>query len=305
MDFTEEQLTAAREQAEKIRTRVRPWRSIAALFLAVIVAAASRSARTDAASAIFSGTPYRALGRTGSEMAADAAAVAFCLLASAATAGLAGKARDVLQPRIGAPHAAVVRYAVVLFGGLATILITLELFGIGVTQLLVGGAFATVLIGIAAQQTMANVFAGMVLLLARPVDVGDRVLIRSGALGGELRGSVGETGITYVRLDTLDGPVHLPNSQVLAAAIAPVQDPPPDATGPTELPARVCGTAGPARQGGLNGPADSVIEQLDTCGLTSRYGVGGGHYDSPALTTRAVNWHWSWPMPATSAIPAS
>ncbi|HEX9352340.1 MAG TPA: mechanosensitive ion channel domain-containing protein [Streptosporangiaceae bacterium] len=227
MDLTEKRLAAAREQVDKVRTRARPWRSIAALVLAVLMAALSRSARTDAASAVFSGTPYRALGRTWTEIAAEAAAVAFCLLASAATAGLAGKARDVLQPKIGTPHAAVVRYTVVLFGGLATILITLELFGIGVTQLLVGGAFATVLVGIAAQQSMANVFAGMVLLLARPVDVGDRVSIRSGALGGELRGDVTEIGITYVRLDTPDGPVHLPNSQVLAAAVAPVSDRPP------------------------------------------------------------------------------
>jgi small-conductance mechanosensitive channel len=71
----------------------------------------------------------------------------------------------------------------------------------------------------------------MVLLLARPVDVGDPVLIRSGAMGGELRGKVVEIGITYVRLDTTDEPLHLPNSQVLAAAIAPVRDSPP--AGPT------------------------------------------------------------------------
>jgi small-conductance mechanosensitive channel len=236
VNFREEQLTAAREHAGKIRTRVRPWRSIAALVLAIIAAAVSRSARADAATAIFSGTPYRALGRTGTEMIADAAALAFCALAFAATAGLSGKAQDVLQPRIGTPHAAVIRYAVALFGGLATILITLELLGIGVSQLLVGGAFATVLIGIAAQQSMANVFAGMVLLLARPVDVGAQVLIRSGALGGELRGNVGEIGITYVRLDTADGPVHLPNSQVLAAAIAPVRDHPSAAPAPAASP---------------------------------------------------------------------
>jgi small-conductance mechanosensitive channel len=252
VDLTEQQLAAAREQADKIRTRVRPWRSIAALLLAVIAAAVSRSARADAASAIFSGTPYRTLGRTGTEMAADAAAVAFCLLAFAATAGLAGKAQDVLLPKIGAPHAAVIRYAAVLFGGLATILITLELFGIGVTQLLVGGAFATVLVGIAAQQSMANVFAGMVLLLARPVDVGARVLIRSGALGGELRGSVGEIGITYVRLDTPDWPVHLPNSQVLAAAISPVRDGSSDAIGASgqlDFAVRHRSNAGSARPG--------------------------------------------------------
>ena len=47
---------------------------------------------------------------------------------------------------------------------------------------------------------------------------------------GELRGKVVEIGITYVRLDTPDGPVHLPNSQVLASAIAPVVSKPPDQT---------------------------------------------------------------------------
>ena len=127
--------------------------------------------------------------------------MAFCLLAYAATVGLAGKAREVLQPKVGTAHATVVRYAIVLLGSLATILLTLQLFGIGVTQLLVGGAFATVLVGIAAQQSMSNVFAGTVLLLARPVDIGDRVSIRSGALGGEHLGNVTEIGITYLRLD--------------------------------------------------------------------------------------------------------
>jgi hypothetical protein len=36
-------------------------------------------------------------------------------------------------------------------------------------------------------KSLSSVFAGMVLRLARPVDVGDQVLIRSGASGGELR----------------------------------------------------------------------------------------------------------------------
>ena len=202
------------------------------------MATVSRSARAAAASVFFSETAFQALGRTGTEAVADAAAVAFCLLASVATAGLAGKAHEALQPKIGTSHAAVIRYAIVLLGGLATILITLQLFGIAVTQLLVGGAFATVLVGIAAQQSLSNVFAGIVLLLARPVDVGDRVWIRSGPPGGELRGNVTEIGITYVRLDTPDGPLHLPNSQVLASAIAPVgnspQDRPASAAGPPQ-----------------------------------------------------------------------
>ena len=216
----------------KAKARARPWRSVAALVLAVIMAVVSRSARTASASVTFRETAYQALGRTGTEAAADVAAVAFCLLGGLGTAGLAGKAREVLQPRIGTAHAAVVRYAIVLVGGLATILITLQLFTIAVGQLLVGGAFATVLVGIAAQQSLSNLFAGLVLLFARPVDVGDHVLIKSGALGGDLHGSVAEIGITYLRLDTPGGPLHLPNSQVLAAAVAPVRDTPPDGQAP-------------------------------------------------------------------------
>ncbi|HTQ89059.1 MAG TPA: mechanosensitive ion channel domain-containing protein [Streptosporangiaceae bacterium] len=210
----------------KVKARFRPWRSIFLLVLAVMMAALSHSARTAAASEYFAGTAYRALGHTGTEAMADLAALAFCLLTYAGTAGLAGQVRGVLEPKIGIPHAAVIRYTILLIGSVATILITLQLFGIGVTQLLVGGAFATILVGIAAQQSLSNVFAGMVLLLARPVDVGDPVLIKSGALGGDLRGNVIEIGITYVRLDTPDGPLHLPNSQVLAAAIAPVRNRP-------------------------------------------------------------------------------
>ena len=135
----------------KVKAAVRPWPSILLLVLAVAMATLSRSARRAAASEYFADTAYRGLGHTGTEALADAAAVAFCLLAYLGTAGLAGRAREVFEPKIGTSHAAVIRYAVVLLGGLATILITLQLFGIVVTQLLVGGAFATILVGIAAQ----------------------------------------------------------------------------------------------------------------------------------------------------------
>ena len=147
--------------------------------------------------------------------------------------GSPGKAREALQPKIGTSHAAVIRYTIVLLGGLATILITLQLLNIDVTQLLVGGAFATVLIGIAAQQSLSNVFAGLVLLLARPVNVGDRVLVTSGALGGQFRGTVTEIGITYIRLIRPTGRSTCPISQVLAAAIAPVSNSAPGGPTPT------------------------------------------------------------------------
>jgi hypothetical protein len=75
----------------RVKARARPWRSIITLVLAAIMAGVSRSARADTASVFFRQTPFGALGRTTTEILADLAALAFCLLAYAATAGLAGR----------------------------------------------------------------------------------------------------------------------------------------------------------------------------------------------------------------------
>ena len=233
MDLQERrQLDAARtrEQVAKVKARARPWRAIFFLILAVIAAVVSAQARyaADHPEARLLG----ALGRHGNLALAYGAAVVFLLFASFATIGLANKAREVMLPSIGYAHAAVVRYTVAVVGGLATIIVALQLLGLPVTQLLVGGAVTGVIIGIAAQQSLANVFSGMILLTSRPFRVGDRIDIRSGALGGLLEGTVTEISLTYVLLDTENGLVHVPNSQVLAAAVGPAGAlPPPAAPG--------------------------------------------------------------------------
>jgi len=203
------------EQVAKVKARTRPWKSIIALVLAIAAAAASGWARSQF-------PHFFASGHLINQIIAAATAVAFCVFASAATIGLSGKARDVLQPVIGASHAAVVRYAIVLVGAVITLVVTLVLFDVPVGQLLLGGALTSVFVGIAAQQALSNVFAGLVLLLARPFKVGDSIRLRAGALSGEIGGTVSEIGITYVRLATADGMVSVPNSQVLNAVVGPL-----------------------------------------------------------------------------------
>lgn len=110
-------------------------------------------------------------------------------------------------------------------------------------QLLVGGAVTTILLGIAGQQSLSSVFAGLVLLLSRPFNVGDYIRLKSGALGGVTDGLVAEIGITYLRLDTEDGTLHLPNSQLpaAAAAVGPIARPRPGESEPVPgepIPAR-------------------------------------------------------------------
>ena len=66
------------------------------------------------------------------------------------------------------------------------------------------------------------------MLLARPFSIGDTIRLKSGPLGGELRGEVVGMGLTYVDMLTDDGPLFLPNSAVLAAAIGPAARPEPE-----------------------------------------------------------------------------
>lgn len=86
-------------------------------------------------------------------------------------------------------------------------------------SLLFGGALTGVVIGIAAQQTIGNFFAGFVLVVVRPFSVGDLVYLK-GALG-EYEGTVTEMTLFYVHIRTERGQVMLPNLGVLASAVGP------------------------------------------------------------------------------------
>lgn len=213
-----EHMARVNQHVTKARTRARPWRSIISLVLAV--AAGSVGA--------LAGTQFKYWTGPANYTPKIIAAVsiaAFCVFGASAVLGLAGKSREMLTPAVGSSHAAVVRYAILLVGGVTLLVLTVSLCKVPIGQLLVGGAVTTILLGIAGQQALANIFAGLVLLLSRPFAVGDYVRVKSGALGGVTDGLVTEIGITYLRLETEDGPLNLPNSQVLAAATGPIPRP--------------------------------------------------------------------------------
>jgi small-conductance mechanosensitive channel len=123
--------------------------------------------------------------------------------------------------RTGSTHDALVRFLFGLAGLMATVSVTLALFGLPVTQLVLGGAILGVVLGIASQQTRANLVAGSYCL--RLTHSWSATPCGSGALGGQYEGEVIENGLTCVRLTTGDGPIFPPNTQLLAAAIGPLQ----------------------------------------------------------------------------------
>lgn len=242
MDLQEKRQLDLAKQVASSKARTRPWRAIIFLVLAIIAASVSYAASHHL------GSLFEA-GHLGKSLVATAAAGAFFVFATIAVVSFAGSAREALRSVTGSAHAAVVRYTIVLVGAILAIAITLVLLKVPVGQLLVGGAFATIIITIAGQQSLSNIFAGMVLLMSRPFVVGDMIWLRSGPIGGELEGTVTEIGITYLQLDTANGVMSLPNSQVLAAAVTRLtpglrpDGPGPD--GPGQAPGPGAGPGGP------------------------------------------------------------
>jgi small-conductance mechanosensitive channel len=104
---------------------------------------------------------------------------------------------------------------------------TLAAWSIGIDgrTLAVGGAATAVIAGLAAQQTLGNLFAGIVLLSARPFRVGDMVELQGGGLAGSVQGVVSSLGLLYTTFARGDDPIMVPNSVVLGSAVVPLHEP--------------------------------------------------------------------------------
>lgn len=151
----------------------------------------------------------------------DIPAVVFLVLVVACARSSAVELDALARWRGGQTAGSAMRMLVTSFGYAIAVIGMLSMLSIPVGHLLLGGAIAGVVIGIAAQQSLGNVFAGLVLLMARPFAVGNRIRVRSGALGGEFYGTVTAMSLTYVSVLTDEGMLKVPNSSLLAVAVGP------------------------------------------------------------------------------------
>jgi small-conductance mechanosensitive channel len=86
-----------------------------------------------------------------------------------------------------------------VFITLVAVTILLQHLGVNVASLVVSLGVGSLAVGLAAQDTLANMFAGFVLMLDRPFRVGDRVRLASGELG-----DVETIGMRATRIRTTD-----------------------------------------------------------------------------------------------------
>jgi small conductance mechanosensitive channel len=104
-------------------------------------------------------------------------------------------------------------------------LVSLRVAGLTPRTLAVGGAITAVVVGLAAQQTLGNLIAGMVLIAARPFRVGERVRLQAGGLAGQTEGVVSSQGLLYTTFAQGDDSIMIPNNVVLSAAVVPLREP--------------------------------------------------------------------------------
>ncbi len=153
------------------------------------------------------------------------AAVFLVLLVGWLIARDLARASPVVFRRMDPATAGTVEFLIRLLAVVATVLGALGVGGISLQALAVGGAFTAVVLGIAAQQPLGNLFAGMVLLSARPFRLGERVKLQAGQLAGGVDGVVTSLGLLYTTLSRGDERVMVPNTLVLSAAILPLREP--------------------------------------------------------------------------------
>jgi hypothetical protein len=183
-------------------------------------------------------------------------AVAFVLFGVMAGRAVARELARVSTARAGVAAGSAIRLICLILTYLTVGLGVLAMLEVNLGNLLVGGAVTGVVVGIAAQQTLGNFFAGLVLFFARPYVPGQRVKVHSGALGGPFVGVIVGAGLLYTFIETRSGVVSLPNAGLLGSAIGPpgpeddepVDDEPvedqPDAEPTDDIP-DVPGTANP------------------------------------------------------------
>src|SRR5436190_8165805 len=150
---------------------------------------------------------------------------------------------------------------------LVVVTVALRIAGLHTSTLALGGAFTAVVVGLAAQQTLGNLFAGLVLLSTRPFRVGERVRLRGGPMAGSVEGIVSSLGLFYTSLVDGADRVMVPNSVILQLAVIPLREPErvelrarfPAAMTPSEVQSRL----GERISVPLRYPPHVALEELD------------------------------------------
>ncbi len=147
------------------------------------------------------------------------------IFGSAATHWLVQTISPRLNRRLDPATAGTIGFLVRLTAMVAVVVLALRIAGVNTAALALGGAVTAIVLGLAAQQTLAGIFAGILLQSTRPLRVGERVRLVGGPLAGSLDGTVSSLGLFYTTLVRGADRLLVPNSVLINLAVVPLREP--------------------------------------------------------------------------------
>ena len=96
------------------------------------------------------------------------------------------------------------------------VILALDVIGINVMPFIAGAGVAGIAIGFAAKDTLSNLIAGILLIIDRPFEIGDRIEVWSAPRGSASWGDVVDIGLRATRIKTTDNIVIIiPNNEIM------------------------------------------------------------------------------------------
>jgi small conductance mechanosensitive channel len=136
----------------------------------------------------------------------------------------------VVEPTIGVTKAHGLKNVLYIVAAIIVVVIVSAIFNFNLTGVLVGAGFAGIVLGLAAQQVLGNIFAGLSLLASRPFEIGDRITLVTAsytlmaetysheAMPNGFTGVVSDITVFFMKMDLDNGtPAVFPNSVVVGS----------------------------------------------------------------------------------------
>ena len=100
------------------------------------------------------------------------------------------------------------------------IVLALDILGINVMPFVAGAGVLGVAIGFAAKDTLSNLIAGILLIIDRPFEMGDRIEVWSAPKGSATWGDVIDIGLRATKIKTTDNIIIvIPNNEIMTRDI--------------------------------------------------------------------------------------
>ncbi len=96
------------------------------------------------------------------------------------------------------------------------IIVALDMLGVNIVPFIAGAGVAGVAVGFAAKDTLSNLIAGVLLIIDRPFEVGDRIEVWNAPAGSANWGDVIDIGLRATKIKTTDNIVIIiPNNEIM------------------------------------------------------------------------------------------